>query len=83
MRVCDIREAPSLSALRDLAARHHRPVHYLGPTLDARPVYSVMHAGVEWVAVGPVPAPRHPADRPDLDVLLAVLAGLRRLEVTS
>lgn len=74
-RVCDIRDAGTLAALCALCAQHHKPLHYLGPTLDGRPVYVMLHAGVEWVAAGtdrddhPVPSTWHsPLERTPMTI---------------
>lgn len=51
-RVCDIRELPSMAALRTWAAAHDATITYAGPDVFARPVYVAQAHGMERVARG-------------------------------
>ncbi|WP_232832118.1 hypothetical protein [Nocardiopsis sp. FIRDI 009] len=56
-RVCDIRELPSMSALRTWAAEHGTTVRHQGWDLYGRPVYTATRGHVTRVARGRERAP--------------------------
>lgn len=49
-RVCDIRELPSVEALRAWARTHHATIRHPGPDATGRPVYIARSGTAERVA---------------------------------